>query len=252
MNISLIQTSLFWEDIDKNLVFLGQKMQNLEGSDLIILPETFSSGFTMQAEKFASYAGEKTLAWMIEMSSLTGSAITGSTICEEDGKFYNRLYFVKPDGSYEKYDKRHLFTPGKEREHYTAGKERLIVDYKGWKICPLICYDLRFPVFSRNDCRYDLLIYVANWPEKRDYAWTTLLKARAIENQSYVLACNRVGQDANGVNHIGNSGIINYLGEEMSFGDVENVFSFVLNKEIQDKFRQELNFLDDSDKFQIL
>jgi predicted amidohydrolase len=176
----------------------------------------------------------------------------GSFMHFDQGKYYNALAFVNPEQEIQWYYKRHLFSPGDESKHYSAGKDRLVIDYKGWRICPLICYDLRFPVYSRNNCGIDLMVYVANWPQKRNYAWQQLLKARAIENQTYVVACNRIGQDGNGVDHIGNSGIINYLGEEIGFGSDYKVFQFYLNKVSLDEYRLQFPVLDDADQFELL
>jgi omega-amidase len=251
MNFSVVQTQLVWENVEANLNHFSERLLNLQGSDVIVLPEMFSTGFSMNPKQLAKHAGQKTLNWMLEQSNAMNSAILGSTMFEENGKCFNRLFFVKPDGSYSKYDKRHLFTPGEESNHYSSGKERLIVEYKEWKICPLVCYDLRFPVFSRNDVDYDLLIYVANWPEKRSYAWQQLLKARAIENHCYVIACNRVGEDGNGILYNGQSCIVNYLGEEIGFDNKDNNFSFTLKKEPLLTSREQFPVLNDRDTFEI-
>ncbi len=252
LNITVLQTDIVWENIDANLARYESQLAQIEGCDLMVLPEMFSTGFSMRPEQLAVEAGNKSIAWMVSLSKQTGSAICGSTMMEVDGKYFNTLAFVTPDGVVQYYDKRHLFSPGDESNHYTAGKDKLIVEYKGWKICPLICYDLRFPVFSRNTEGYELLIYVANWPEKRNFAWQQLLKARAIENQTYVVACNRIGNDGNGVSHIGNSSIINYLGEELGFGNKAGVFSFVIQKEGLLQSREQFPVLSDMDDFKLL
>jgi predicted amidohydrolase len=251
MNIALIQTSIIWENVDANINRYTPLIEKCEGADLILLPETFCTGFSMRPELFAIETETKIVPWLISLSNKTGAAITGSAMREEAGKYYNTLYFVKPDGELHRYDKRHLFTPGEESAHYSKGKERLIVEWRGWRICPLICYDLRFPVFSRNDKAYDLLIYVANWPAVRDYAWQQLLKARAIENQTYVVACNRTGSEPGGMEYKGNSCIVNYMGEDIGFGDKEDVFMFTLNKEPLMEFRTRFPVLDDMDSFTI-
>lgn len=251
LNITLVQTALNWENIDANLSHLSKKLEGIDTTDLIILPETFTTGFSMQPGLFAKESGDKGLEWMKKTAIEKQSAVTGSMMYEDNGKYYNALFFVTADGDIKRYNKRHLFTPGDEAKHYTRGSERLIVDYKGWKICPLICYDLRFPVFSSNTVGYDLLIYVANWPEKRQYAWQHLLKARAIENQSYVIGCNRLGTDGNGVTHKGGSAIINYLGEEIGFDNEDNIFNFNLRREPQDAFREQFPFLADRDAFEL-
>ncbi len=252
LNISVVQTDLFWEDIDTNLSNIGSMIENISGCDLFILPEMFTTGFSMRPELFAADSGEKAQFWMHEMSKKLNAAVCGSVMTREADKFYNTFYFVEPDGKVQLYNKRHLFSPGDESKHYSKGEQRLIVNYKGWRICPQICYDLRFPVFSRNNVAYDMLIYVANWPSKRNYAWQQLLKARAIENQCYVIACNRIGSDGSGMEYIGNSCIVNYMGEEIGFGQDKKVYRFNIHKEPLDKFRQEFPVLDDMDTFTLI
>lgn len=252
INIAVVQTLLHWEDVDANLQHFESKIEGIKECDLIVLPEMFSTGFSMKPESLAKESSEKSVAWLLRMSAKLNSAIMGSFMHYDQGKYYNALAFVNPEQEIQWYYKRHLFSPGDESKHYSAGKDRLVIDYKGWRICPLICYDLRFPVYSRNNCGIDLMVYVANWPQKRNYAWQQLLKARAIENQTYVVACNRIGQDGNGVDHIGNSGIINYLGEEIGFGSDDKVFQFYLNKVSLDEYRLQFPVLDDADQFELL
>ena len=249
INIAVVQTHLYWEDVDANLQHFETKIEGIKDCDLIVLPEMFSTGFSMKPEALAHESTEKTRTWILRMSAKLNAAIMGSFMLHEQGKYYNALASVTPNQEIKWYYKRHLFSPGDESKHYSAGKERLVVDYKGWRILPLVCYDLRFPVFSRNTEGIDLTVYVANWPQKRNHAWQQLLKARAIENQTYVVACNRIGQDGNGVDHIGNSGIINYLGEEIGFGSDDKVFQFYLNKVSLDEYRLEFPVLDDMDSF---
>jgi len=249
LNFTVVQTSLAWEDVDANLRHFSDKLSIIESTDVIILPEMFSTGFSMNPEKFAWESTDKTLPWMQSLAEDKQAAVMGSIMYGRDGKYFNALVYATPGNDLQFYFKRHLFSPGEESSHYTPGSERLIVDYKGWRICPLICYDLRFPVFSRNTEDYDVLVYVANWPAKRNYAWQQLLKARAIENQAYVIACNRVGDDGNGVEHIGNSGIINFMGEEIGFGHEDKVFQFNLSKEPLDTYRKQFPVLDDRDHF---
>lgn len=251
MNFTVVQTFLHWEDTEANLQHFSNKLSIISDTDLIILPEMFTTGFSMNPQQLAKESETKGLAWMKQTASQKNTAVMGSLMTEREGKFYNTLFFVRPDGTHESYDKRHLFTPGDESKHYSGGKERLIIDYKGWRVCPLICYDLRFPVFSRNNVDYDLLVYVANWPEVRNYAWQQLLRARAIENQCYVIACNRIGEDANGVKHAGNSGIINFMGEEIGFSNDDNCFQFNLAKEPLSAFRQQFPVLKDRDDFEL-
>jgi omega-amidase len=248
LNFSVVQTALFWEDVDANLLHLSDKLNDIQ-TDVIILPEMFTTGFSMNPAALAKESTEKGLPWMQHLAEQKDAAVIGSLMYEREEKFYNALVVAIPDQEPQFYFKRHLFSPGDEARHFTKGNERLTVDYKGWKICPLICYDLRFPVFSRNTDGYDVLVYVANWPEKRNYAWQQLLKARAIENQSFVIACNRIGDDGNGVGHIGNSAIINYMGEEIGFGNDDKIFQFNLDKTGQDNFRKEFPVLSDRDEF---
>ncbi|MCC6837611.1 MAG: amidohydrolase, partial [Bacteroidia bacterium] len=219
LKITIIQSALYWENIDWNLEQFAKKIDSIkEQTDLIILPEMFTTGFTMQPELLAEGMNGKALAWMKVHAQKKQCVITGSFVCEENGNYYNRLVWMRADGSYATYDKRHLFTMANEDKHYTAGSKKIIEEIKGWKICPLICYDLRFPVWARNknDNRYDLLIYVANWPERRNHPWKTLLLARSIENQCYVAGVNRVGNDGNEIYHSGDSAVINFKGEILS------------------------------------
>jgi len=217
--ITTIQTHLFWEDVQKNMEHFDEKINEIKDpTDIIILPEMFTTGFTMNPEKLAEQHGGKGLQWMLQKSKEKNCVVIGSISVKENGNFYNRLYWTKPGGTYEYYDKRHLFRMGNEDEHYTAGNKKLIINYKGWKICPLVCYDLRFPVWSRNrkENTYDVLIYVANWPEVRSYPWKQLLIARAIENQAYVIGVNRIGEDGNRISHSGDTAVINPRGEIIS------------------------------------
>ena len=214
LTVSIIQANLVWEDVDTNLKAFTKKIQSIESTDLIVLPETFSTSFSMNSETLAEPMNGKTMSWMAEIAQNKNAVVAGSAILKENNQIFNRFIWMRPNGSFEKYDKRHLFRMGNEHNHFTAGKERLIVELKGWKICPQICYDLRFPVWSRNKKQeYDLLLYVANWPEVRTAAWEKLLYARAIENQCYVAAVNRIGVDGEGVNCIGNSMFIDPKGE---------------------------------------
>jgi omega-amidase len=251
LNVSVVQTHLFWESVDENLAHFENKISDIKNCDIIILPEMFTTGFSMQAHIFAEASTQKGIEWMKQMASQKQTAICGSLMYKENDLFYNTFVFVSPSLEVSLYHKRHLFSPGDESKYYSKGNDKLIIIYKGWKICPQICYDLRFPVFSRNQEDYDLLIYVANWPEKRNYAWQTLLKARAIENQCYVIACNRLGEDGNGVNHIGNSSIINYMGEEIAFGSDDKVFQFNLNKASLIQYRIDFPVLLDRDDFEL-
>ena len=254
--ITSIQTQLYWEDIDRNLDHFNTKLNNLkEATDIIVLPEMFTTGFTMNPVKFAEEQRGKGLLWMIEKAQEKNAAVVGSISVKERGSFINRLYWVKPDGNFEFYDKRHLFRMGNEHQHYNTGHKKLIIEYKGWKICPLICYDLRFPIWARNikDNPYDVLIYVANWPEVRSYPWKHLLIARAIENQAYVVGVNCVGEDGNGLVHSGDSMVCNPRGEIISTPNShrESSESVSLSLLYLQEFRKTFPVLMDGDEFEI-
>lgn len=243
MKISLIQTSLTWENPQANRANFERLINSIGQTDLILLPEMFATGFTMKPQAVAETMDGETIAWMKEMAAAKDCAITGSLVIEENGRYYNRLLFVFPGGDIQTYDKRHLFTLAGEDKAYTAGTEKLIVEYKGWKICPLVCYDLRFPVFARNVEEYDLLLYVANWPSPRVFAWDTLLKARAIENMCYVAGLNRIGQDENGHAYPGHSQVLDCLGGIITDASGnEGVFTAVLDKESLLETRKKFGF----------
>jgi omega-amidase len=254
LKITLFQGYLFWENIDKNLQNISLRLSNIrEKTDLIILPEMFNTGFTMNAEKLAEPMNGKTMLWMHKIAKEYECVVTGSLIIKEGEKFYNRLIWMRPDGKYQCYDKRHLFTMAKEHQTYTAGKDKLIVELKGWKICPVICYDLRFPVWLRNvNEAYDLLIIVANWPERRALHWRTLIPARAVENQAYVIGLNRVGHDGNEIYHSGDSTCISPNGNVIYYKrDEEDVYTFSIIADEITKTRRALPFLKDADVFQL-
>lgn len=254
LTVTIIQTPLLWEHPEANREMLSLKINAVsEESDLIVLPEMFTTGFSMDAKVLAEAHEGPTLNWLQQHAAANQAAITGSIIVSEHGNFYNRLYFVFPDGSYDYYDKKHTFTLAGEHRIYTAGGRKLLVNYHGWKICPLICYDLRFPVWARNTEDYDLLIYVANWPQKRIKAWDTLLQARAIENLSYCVGVNRVGMDGNGHEYVGHSAVYDVLGERLSERDYEGEFteSVVLSKTQLLETRKQLQFLNDRDTFSL-
>lgn len=254
LSVAIIQTELKWEDIDENLLRLTEKLNQVSDTDLIILPEMFSTGFTMNAKLVAERESGKAVNWLIKMATSKNTAITGSLVIEENGNYYNRLFFVFPNGKYETYDKKHLFTLAKEHEHYSAGSEKIIVNYKGFKICPLVCYDLRFPVWIRNVEEYDLLIFVANWPNKRVKAWDALLKARSIENMCYTIGVNRVGLDGNDHLYSGHSAVYNALGEKISKENKETEFieKVTLSLESVTKTRKDFGFLRDRDAFNLI
>lgn len=216
--VTLMQSELYWQSTEANLAMFEEKIWKINGTtDIIILPEMFNTGFTMAVEECAQHSNGRTFRWMKQMAAQTGAVLIGSFIVNDQGSFYNRLFWVEPSGDFAFYDKRHLFRMAQEHHYFSMGKERLIRSWKGWKICPLVCYDLRFPVWSRNGLKdgeplYDLLVYIANWPQARVNAWNTLLKARAIENLSYVVGVNRVGKDGNEIRYNGCSAAIDPKG----------------------------------------
>ena len=254
MKISLIQTSLAWENTQANRANFERLMNTIqEQTDIIALPEMFSTAFTMKPETVAESMDGETVKWMKEMAAAKDCAVTGSIVIVENGNYYNRLLFVLPDGEIKTYDKRHLFSLAGEDKAYSAGAGRLIIEYRGWKICPLVCYDLRFPVFSRNTVDFDLLLYVANWPAPRVLAWDTLLRARAIENMCYAAGVNRIGEDSNGHSYLGHSQVLDCLGATIiQPSENEGVFTAVLDKENITETRKKLSFLDDRDNFTLL
>ncbi|WP_395055003.1 nitrilase family protein [Flavobacterium sp.] len=251
MKIALIQTNLIWENPNENKALLQEKINAIsQYVDLIVLPEMFTSGFTMNAKNVAETMQGETVEWLKNLAKAKNCAITGSLVILENKIFYNRLVFVFPNGEIQTYDKKHLFTLAGEDRVYTSGKEKLIVEYKEFKICPLICYDLRFPVFSRNIEDYDVLLYVANWSKPRINAWDILLKARAVENMSYVIGVNRVGIDGNNHDYVGHSTAIDFLGNELTeTSENEEIFIIELDKNQLLKTRLKLGFLNDRDKF---
>lgn len=255
LKVAFIQSDLIWHNAEENRNKFTQKINLIsEEVDLIILPEMFTTGFSMEPENIAETMDEETVQWMKKMASLKNAVITGSVIIKENEAYFNRLLFVHPSGEIEIYNKRHLFSLAGEDKVYEAGIEKRIFSVKGWKICPQICYDLRFPVFARNTENYDLLFYVANWPKQRINAWDTLLKARAIENMSYVVGVNRVGKDANNFEYNGHSAAYDCLGEQLSktkLGEEETVI-LTLDKNHMNEVRNKLNFLKDKDSFEII
>jgi len=254
LKVSIIQTAIHWEDVDANLAAYTKKIETLsEQTDLIVLPEMFASGFTMQGKEKISKRYDDIKRWMQSTAKTNNLAIMGSTIYTEEGKYYNRFIVAQADGTTDKYDKRHLFTMGEENEHFTAGTDKLLVDIKGWKIRPFVCYDLRFPVWSRNTDNYDIAIYSANWPEPRRDAWKTLLKARAIENQAYTIGVNCVGQDGNDLKYTGDSTIHNAKGQTIVQCEPgkEQTITAELSAEDLQKFRKNFPVLKDTDKFTI-
>jgi predicted amidohydrolase len=253
LNVALIQANIVWENPVENRKRFLEKIKSIsEPLDLIVLPEMFTTGFTMNASKVAEYMHGDTVLWMQSLAKDKNAAITGSIIIAENNYFYNRLLFVHPSGIIETYDKHHTFTLAGEDKVFSAGNKKLIVYYKGWKICPLICYDLRFPVWARNTENYDVLLYVASWPTPRINAWDALLKARAIENMSYTIGVNRIGTDAHNYEYSGHSAAYDYLGEKLCKSEhKEAVLRITLHKENQENTRNKLGFLNDTDFFQL-
>ena len=283
LTITTIQTELKWEDKTANLRHFEAKIESLrEPAELVILPEMFSTGFSMQPERLAETMDGPTVHWMREMATRKKIILTGSVIIEENGHYFNRLIWMLPNGQYGHYDKRHRFAYAGEDAQYTAGGKRLVASVKGWRVLPLVCYDLRFPVWSRQnparlpekpgtlsaettegstpassgaetpDLEYDLLLYVANWPESRSHAWKTLLQARAIENQCYVAGVNRIGHDGHDIYHNGDSMIIGPMGETLYHaGANDETFTLTLQKDDLTKVRQRFPFWRDADHFSI-
>ena len=254
LNVSLIQTNLVWEKAAINRQKLGQVLKDNQGrTDLVVLPEMFSTGFSMDPASIAETMNGETISWLKTQAADLETAICGSMIIEEEGKYYNRFILVSKDAEVYSYDKRHTFTLSGEDQIYERGHEKLIIDLNGWKICPMVCYDLRFPVWSRNVEGYDLLIYVANWPIERIDAWDALLKARAIENMSYCIGVNRIGEDGNGYKFNGHSAAYDGLGNLIAqFEDhEEGIRQIVLNRTHLDDIRENLMFLNDRDEFSL-
>jgi len=253
MKVALIQSALVWENPEANRLYFEEKINAIEEEvNLVVLPEMFTTGFTMNPAAVAEPMNGQTVQWMQTLAKANNCAITGSIVIEEDSNFYNRMLFVFPSGEIQHYDKRHLFTLAGENKVYLRGAQKLIVDYLGWKICLLICYDLRFPVFSRNTENYDLLIYVANWPKTRIKAWDSLLVARAIENMSYTIGVNRIGTDDNGYEYTGHSQVLDGLGDCLiAPRESEAVLIATLDQSKLMAVRKKLDFLSDRDSFEI-
>lgn len=253
LRVTLVQTELFWHDPAANRRMLGDTLRALAGvTHLVVLPEMFTTGFTMEPERMAEVANGASIDWMRDTARTLNAVVIGSISTLDGGRFYNRLTWMRPDGTSATYDKRHLFGMAGESEHYTAGTQRLVVELHGWRVCPMICYDLRFPVWSRNRDDYDVLIYVANWPSRRRQAWHTLLKARAVENLCYCVGVNRVGVDGAGVEHRGDTMAFDFLGQPM-FEQFEGPFiqTVALERAALDDHRSSFPAHVDADRFDI-
>jgi omega-amidase len=258
IRIALVQTDLHWEDKIANLAMLEEKIWGLKGkADLIILPEMFPTGFSMDASKLAEPMNLTVCKWMKQLAAQTQATLTGSAIIQESGKYFNRLLWVSPKGKVEHYDKRHLFRMAKEEETFSAGEKLPVFSLNGWKFCPQVCYDLRFPVWSRNTWvegtpEYDILFFVASWPAARISAWEALLPARAIENLSYSIGVNRVGIDGNGIPYSGHSAAYDYKGESLAdLGEKENILIISFSASNLEEFRSKFPAWKDADSFQI-
>ncbi|WP_250433867.1 amidohydrolase [Hanstruepera flava] len=254
LKVAFFQTDLVWEDAKANRKNFKEKFQELPSDvDLIIFPEMFTTGFTMNAETMAETMDGKSVEWMKKQALEYDIALMGSLIIKENDKFYNRMIFTFPDGYIVAYDKRHTFSLAGEDKVFEAGKEKVIIEYKGWKICPLICYDLRFPVWSRNTADYDMVVYVANWPKPRIAAWDALLKARAIENMCYCIGVNRIGIDEKQNEYCGHSAVYDVLGNNITplRPNKEQIEILTLEKKHIEYYRNKLKFLNDKDSFTI-
>jgi omega-amidase len=259
INVTLIQCELAWEDRDVNLAAFNHRLSLIEGqTDLIVLPEMFSSGFSMNSSKCAEEESGPSVEWLKKKSSELNTVMTCSMMIKEEGKLFNRLFWVRPDGTYDTYDKRHLFRFGNEHEHFSPGNKILITELKGWKFRPMVCYDLRFPVWSKNKYQngkfeYDCLLYLANWPEKRSHHWTALLSARAIENLSYCIGVNRIGTDGRNIKYSGDSRLIESTGAIAGSCEPnkEQILTLTLSAEHLQNWRNNFNAGQDWDDFKI-
>ncbi|MFA8299878.1 MAG: amidohydrolase [Hyphomicrobiales bacterium] len=259
LRVSLIQPDLVWENPKANFAHLADLISQQDQPDLIVLPEMFNTGFAMLPQNNYDTMSGDSIAWMKDQAIKMKSVIVGSVIIKEKEEYYNRLIWMRPNGTYSCYDKKHLFTMGGEHKRFKAGADILIEEVKGWKVMPLICYDLRFPVWSRNEYsgsefKYDLLLYIASWPNSRTFVWRQLLIARALENQSYVIGVNRVGEDGNKLSYSGDSMLINARGEELAeyHPNQEQAQTFSISRKELDTFRNKFMVAEDWDKFQLL
>ncbi|MFD2037046.1 amidohydrolase [Belliella marina] len=258
LKIALIQTDLYWQDKTANYGMLEEKIWEIgEEVDLIVLPEMFNTGFTMEVKSMSEPMNFNACKWLKQMAAQTGAVVTGSVVIREGDRFYNRMLWASPDGEIAFYDKRHLFRMANEDEHYSMGVERKVFQIKGWKILPQVCYDLRFPVWSRNSpvqggMEYDVCIYIASWPKPRIKAWDILLQARAVENLAYAIGVNRVGEDGNGVPYSGHTSAYSFKGDQLVFAEDQELTMIVeLNADELGSFRQKFPAWKDSDRFKI-
>jgi len=251
LKITIVQPDIIWENAAANLKKYSKMLDAVENTDVIILPEMFTTGFSMAPEKLKESMDGSSVQWMKSVAAEKRCSVAGSLIIEENGKTYNRAVWVFPDGKLEIYDKHHLYTMGKEHLHYSPGMKKTIVEYKGWKFCPLVCYDLRFPVWARNAEDYDVLIYMANWPSPRHHVWKNLLAARAIENQCYCVGVNRSGSDGEGLDYLGDSALVSPKGFADFVGEKEGIRTFGLSYSQLHDFRKVFPLLHDRDEFEV-
>jgi len=251
LSVSIIQADLHWHEPAQNRAMFGAAIDAItEPTDLIVLPEMFTTGFSMDAPNLAEPVDGESVGWMREVAAAKNVSVCGSLIIADNDNYYNRFFCVGPQGEQTTYDKRHLFRLADEHDHFAQGNDIVTFELNGFRICPMICYDLRFPVWTRNQDRYDLLIYVANWPSRRHHAWQTLLRARGIENLSYCVGVNRVGTDGNDLPYAGGSAIIDYLGHDVAdLGDTVGTATAILDLESLRKFRERFAFDKDADEF---
>lgn len=253
LNVKIVQADLAWHEPAANRKLFSDAIDSINTeTDLIVLPEMFTTGFTMDAVTYAEPMDGDSMLWIMDAAARSDAAICGSLIIQEEDRYYNRFVCMRPDGNFDCYDKRHLFRLANEQQHYTAGTEAIVFELGDWRVCPMVCYDLRFPVWSRNVDNYDLLIYVANWPSARHHAWETLLQARAIENLAYVAGVNRTGRDGNGLPYVGGSAVVDYLGETLTdLGDQPGIATASLNRDALAAFREKFPFDVDADSFSL-
>jgi omega-amidase len=253
LNVTIVQADLHWHDASANRLTIGQMLEELtDTTDLIVLPEMFTTGFTMDAPAQAETMNGASVNWMSQLAHEKNASVCGSLIIEENGEYFNRFICVSPAGGIVEYDKRHLFRLADEHKHFSPGSNFVTFEINGWRICPMICYDLRFPAWSRNRNDYDLLLYVANWPNRRHLAWETLLRARAIENLSYVAGVNRTGVDGNELPYDGGSAIIDFLGQDVeNLGKAVGLTTATLDLDKLNVFRERFAFDKDADIFSI-
>lgn len=251
LKITLIQADIIWENPQKNLNKYSQWIENVEETDVVILPEMFTTGFSMHPEVLKETMEGPSIKWMQALAKEKNIVLVGSLIIEENNQIYNRALWVFPNGEIQKYDKRHLYTMGQEHLFYSPGRTKTIIEFKGWKFCPQICYDLRFPAFTRNLEDYDVVFYMANWPSPRHHVWKNLLVSRAIENQAYCFGVNRTGVDGTGISYLGDSACVSPKGIAEFMGENENIQTFEISYSELHNFRKRFPLLDDRDTFRI-